>query len=55
MNAKLTMIAHMISIAKTMSVAIHVIVYYVAIELSAKRKLTEQHAIALQECREILW
>ena len=54
MNAKLTMTVLMISIAKTRSVEIHVIVSYVAIELSAKRKLTKPRATALRECREIL-
>ena len=54
MNVKLTMIAPMISIAKTKNAEIHVIVSYVVTELSAKQKLIKPHVTVLLECRAIL-
>ena len=54
MNVKLTMIVHMINIAKTKNAEIHVIVSYVVTELSAKQKLTKPHVTVLLECRAIL-
>ena len=54
MNVKLTMIAPMISIAKTKNAEIHVIVSYVVQELFANQKLTKPHVTVLLECRAIL-
>ena len=54
MNVKLTVIVHMISIAKTKNAEIHVTVSYVVTELSAKQKLTKPHVTVLLECRAIL-